>query len=121
MPRYEEDLSVMSFLLRASCTPLGCHPRTQLGVFAVSLRNIAVPVDLAIVGKFKSVDPQQFNLYTSRELVCGNGTKTITSVYNLLTKVYTYESTDNLRRYSPIETENTEREAVHTFFSSQLN
>jgi hypothetical protein len=32
-------------------SPLGCDPLTQLGVFAVTLRNIAVPVDFAIVGK----------------------------------------------------------------------
>jgi hypothetical protein len=31
--------------------PLGFDPQSQLGVFAASLRNIAVPVDFAIVGK----------------------------------------------------------------------
>jgi hypothetical protein len=32
--------------------PLGLDPRSQLGVFAVAFRNIAVPVEFAIVGKF---------------------------------------------------------------------
>jgi hypothetical protein len=31
--------------------PLGRDPHTQLGAFAVSQRNIAVPADFAIVGK----------------------------------------------------------------------
>jgi hypothetical protein len=32
-------------------SPLGSDPRTQLDVFAVVVRNIAVPVDFEIVGK----------------------------------------------------------------------
>lgn len=32
--------------------PLACNPGTQLGVLAVALGNIAVPVGFAILGKF---------------------------------------------------------------------
>jgi hypothetical protein len=35
---------------------LGCDPLTQFGVFAVALRNIAVPMDFAIVGKLAQTD-----------------------------------------------------------------
>jgi hypothetical protein len=45
-PRRFIYLSVQPVLI-----PLGSDPRTQLGVFAVAVRNIAVPVDFAIVGK----------------------------------------------------------------------
>jgi hypothetical protein len=38
--------------MQAVLTPLGCDPPYQLGVSAVYLRNIAVPVDFSIVGKF---------------------------------------------------------------------
>jgi hypothetical protein len=33
-------------------TPLVCDPRSQLGDFGIALRNIAVSVYFAIVGKF---------------------------------------------------------------------
>jgi hypothetical protein len=35
----------LSFLLQPVLLPLECDPRTQLGVFAVDARDIAVPVD----------------------------------------------------------------------------
>jgi hypothetical protein len=41
----------LSFKLQTVYIPLIFDPSSQLGVFAVVVRNIAVPVDLAIVGK----------------------------------------------------------------------
>jgi hypothetical protein len=38
-------------LLQPVISPLVCDPITQLGIFAVLFRNIAVPVDFAVGGK----------------------------------------------------------------------
>ena len=41
----------LSFLVQLVIGPLVCDPIIQLGVFAVAVRDIAMPVDFAIVGK----------------------------------------------------------------------
>jgi hypothetical protein len=49
---WKSYLRCFRFSVQAVLTPLGCAPRTQLGVIAVVFRNVSVPVDFAIVGKF---------------------------------------------------------------------
>jgi hypothetical protein len=41
----------LSFQVQPLITPLFFEPHTQLGIFAVALRNIVVPVSFAIDGK----------------------------------------------------------------------
>jgi hypothetical protein len=45
------EASYTIFFLLGAVAPLVCDPISQLGFFAVVSRNIAVPVDFAIVGK----------------------------------------------------------------------
>jgi hypothetical protein len=52
MPGYGEGhRRSISFSVQPASLPLGYDPLTQLWVFAVALRNIAVPMDFVIVGK----------------------------------------------------------------------
>jgi hypothetical protein len=47
----KSHLRFLAFYVQPVIGPLVCDPHTQLGVFAVVSRNIAVPVDFAILGK----------------------------------------------------------------------